>query len=189
MFENFSFGPAPSSEDAAIFSLPCTSTSRPRKQCNPSAYALTEPLTPPLSPLHSPNPSPIDAESCFSYFDSLRNDDPLTSTMASFSLSPKSSQLGYSSPDSSDNEVDPFEDVRRKRQSMARMQTNDDMLRQLGELVKRVSPPSSRKGSAGSLVETSGVMKRSNNNTKARSRSKTTKSREPCKGSGRRVAA
>jgi hypothetical protein len=145
--------------------------------------------------MHSPGPSPADVDSCYEYFGS--KDDPLTSTLVSLALTPKTNNQhstgGYASPDASDNEceADPLEDVRRKRQSMARMQTNDDILRQLGELVKRVSPSSSRKGSATSLVESSGVVKRSSNNCKihhrSRSRSKTAKSRET-NGSGRRIA-
>lgn len=181
MFENFSF-PSPSKDDSPPTSAPATpTTTRPRHPVFPAC----EPLSPPLSPMHSPGPSPTDADACYTYFDSKH--DPLTSTFASFALTPKTLP-GYASPDASDSESDPdpFEDVRRKRQSMARMQTNEDVLRQLGELVKRMAPAGHRKGSSGSLVETSGVVKRSSG---SKVRSRPSKALRETKGSGRRVIA
>jgi hypothetical protein len=183
MFENFSF-PSSTVDDSPATPPMTPVTRKPRT----TLHTASEPLSPPLSPMHSPGPSPTDTECCYTYFDSKH--DPLTSTLASFTLTPKT-RPGYASPEASDNESEPdtcaFEDVRKKRQSMARMQTNEDLLRQLGELVKRVST-SSRKGSAGSLVESSGVVKRPNN-SKVRSRSKPAKMPRDTKGSGRRVVA
>jgi len=192
MFENFSFPSpaAPAANDPLPPPSKSTSPSRPRRQPH-SLRPSSDPLTPPLSPMRSPGVSPIDSDSCYTYFDSV-HDDPLTSTLASFALTTSKSKPRYASPETSDNECDPLEDVRRKRQSMARMQTDDDLLRQLGELVKKVSPANSgsRKGSTGSLTETSGVVKKRSGNAKSRSsRSKPAKSRETNNGSGRRVAA
>ncbi|KAF8254035.1 hypothetical protein K440DRAFT_618632 [Wilcoxina mikolae CBS 423.85] len=188
MFKNFSFPSSPSSStQSSVDSQLQTPTSpRPRKTpsfLHPSSAATAaaasskDPLTPPLSPMHSPAPSPADASSCYTYFNASHH-DALTSTLFSLALSQQPS------PDVSDNESEPeqlvFEDVRRKRQSMARMQTSEDLLRQLGELVKRVS--AGRKGSACSLSESSGVQK-----SRSRSRGgKRAKSRETGK---RRVAA
>ncbi|KAF8538360.1 hypothetical protein BDD12DRAFT_166826 [Trichophaea hybrida] len=192
MFKNFSFPSSPSSTQSSVDSqLQTPTSSRPRKTASsssssflhPSSAATAsaslskDPLTPPLSPMHSPAPSPADASSCYTYFNASHH-DALTSTLFSLALSQQPS------PDVSDNESEPeqlvFEDVRRKRQSMARMQTNEDLLRQLGELVKRVS--AGRKGSACSLSESSGVQK-----SRSRSRGgKRAKSRETGK---RRIAA
>jgi hypothetical protein len=129
--------------------------------------------------MHSPAPSPADASSCYTYFNAPSHHDALTSTLFSLALSQ------HPSPDVSDNESEPeqlvFEDVRRKRQSMARMQTNEDLLRQLGELVKRVSAGHQpRKGSSCSLSENSGVQK---------SRSRSTKRAKSRETSKRRLAA
>lgn len=194
MFKNFSF-PSPAAPAANDSPLPSPTKLAPTPAPRPCRQPLSlqpssEPLTPPLSPMHSPSVSPIDSDSCCTYFNSA-HDDTLTATLASFALTTSKAKSRYASPETSDVECDPFEDVRRKRQSMALMQTNDDLLRQLGELVKRVSPASggSRKGSTGSLTETNGVVKKRSCNGKSRSsRSKPAKSRETNNGSGRRVA-
>ncbi|CCX09464.1 Protein of unknown function [Pyronema omphalodes CBS 100304] len=176
MFENFAF-PSVDLDSTRSANAPSPMDQAPINQARPRKTAalyipmhiskLNEPLTPPMSPLHSPGVSPSDSESCYTYFNAPSH-DALTSTLLSLALSP-------ASPDTSDDEScepekKPFEDVRRKRQSMARMQTSDDLLRQLGELVKSVSSPSCRKQSSGSaLAEASGVRKnRSRDVTKRR---------------------
>ena len=177
MFENFSFDSSPSKYDSPVDPNPATSN--------------TIPLTPPLSPRHSPAAPPVDSLPAYKNLGSplYMHHDALASTLFALAISPAARPRQYASPEASDCESEPefaLEDVRRKRQSMARMQTNDDLLRQLGELVKRVSPGASRKPSPPSLVETSGITKRS---AKGRARAKPAAKPRDTNGSGRRVAA
>ena len=126
------------------------------------------------SPCLSSHPSPHNHHHHHS-----RHHDPLTATFVSLALSSRAPTAdthgrGDRADADTDTETDSdsererrrrlgAEDVRRKRQLMARMQTSDDVLRQLGELVKRVvaAPgPGSRKSSTGLPGESGGVSKK-----------------------------
>lgn len=159
MFANFSF---PSSDDS------------PKNLELPYDYRE---MTPPMSPCHTANDEP-------DYF----TENPLADTLSSLALTPeRDQQREYQapltpppsassyrrrgtaflppSPDSSDDEAMDARrslEVRSKRQAFAALQTDDEMLRSLGELVKRIG--SSGSGAAGarknSVVEGGGVCKK-----------------------------
>lgn len=185
MFENFTFvdGPVPATPPTP---LTWTMTHSDRAK-------LDAPLTPPLSPTH---------DDCYRAFTSTHPSlsDPLTNTLSALGISPSlppsavqsksafgslwSSKSAFS-PESSDSESEltmpvQREDVRRKRQTMARLQTDDDLLRQLGELVRTVGSKGAELAACSSSASAScGVSKRRSYKKPSRSTTTTTTTPRP----------